>query len=725
MTHCLVLYVLLSALSATQQGPAAPQFRAEGLTVVVDVVVTEKNSRMVTDLTAADFAVYEDGVEQAIDTFRLSRRENAEVVRQPRPTGELQRPWESQATELRQPTPPNLIIFLLDYATTEFENQKLVQEAAVKYVQRSLGPSDLVAVFALGAAFRFLQDFTNDPDRLVAALQLRDASGRAMAATSRSAPQVSSSDSLALAESGSITVAAATPQGMSAAGGAARQQGSQAAQIMLAERIENLYYNMVSYVAQREARSVMRAIAAIARGVEHIEGRKTLVLFSQGFVVGPQLEYELERTVSVANRANLAVYGIDSQGLNPKPTSGDLLPRGQLDSISAAVGPRRKMASGGESLFDRAKQVGSDLRDTALRYISGATGGFAIRNTNDLHLGLERIDQDIHSYYVLSYRPKRQIFDGEFRSIRVEVKKPGLEVRARTGYQALPPGVDMVTAEEFRQLESARKGEIPLGLPVFLRLDWFHNKQGASTALAILEVPGSSIQFSPEVDPETKRHTARLEVVGLIRDSFGIVLERFGTPMNLHATPEELAALRQGSISFTNRLELTAGAYGCQVFIRDVLSGRAGLVEGGLQVPPSRPDQLVLSSIVLGKEVEKVAAPGAFLSVGDARLLPIAQRVFRNGEKLICFLEVYGAAGAEAGQGQVGVKLALQRGGSTERLQLPEFAVAASSAGGPILVARYVELSSLQPGAYFLSAQVTEVPAGRTAETRTSFVLTR
>jgi hypothetical protein len=149
-----------------------------------------------------------------------------------------------------------------------------------------------------------------------------------MAATSRSAPQVSSSDSLALAESGSITVAAATPQGMSAAGGAARQQGSQAAQIMLAERIENLYYNMVSYVAQREARSVMRAIAAIARGVEHIEGRKTLVLFSQGFVVGPQLEYELERTVSVANRANLAVYGIDSQGLNPKPTSGDLLPRG-------------------------------------------------------------------------------------------------------------------------------------------------------------------------------------------------------------------------------------------------------------------------------------------------------------------------------------------------------------------------------------------------------------
>jgi hypothetical protein len=195
--------------------------------------------------------------------------------------------------------------------------------------------------------------------------------------------------------------------------------------------------------------------------------------------------------------------------------------------------------------------------------------------------------------------------------------------------------------------------------------------------------------------------------------------------MNLHATPEELAALRQGSISFTNRLELTAGAYGCQVFIRDVLSGRAGLVEGGLQVPPSRPDQLVLSSIVLGKEVEKVAAPGAFLSVGDARLLPIAQRVFRNGEKLICFLEVYGAAGAEAGQGQVGVKLALQRGGSTERLQLPEFAVAASSAGGPILVARYVELSSLQPGAYFLSAQVTEVPAGRTAETRTSFVLTR
>jgi hypothetical protein len=39
--------------------------------VLFDVVVRDKRGRVVNDLTASDFEVYEDGVRQEIDSFRL------------------------------------------------------------------------------------------------------------------------------------------------------------------------------------------------------------------------------------------------------------------------------------------------------------------------------------------------------------------------------------------------------------------------------------------------------------------------------------------------------------------------------------------------------------------------------------------------------------------------------------------------------------------------------
>ena len=90
------------------------------------------------------------------------------------------------------------------------------------------------------------------------------------------------------------------------------------------------------------------------------------------------------------------------------------------------------------------------IQDSAarLRHVANETGGFLIRNTNDLGIGLERIDQEMRSYYLLSYRPKNEKLDGQFRQIRVGLKKPGLTVRARTGYYALPAEYELLTPEE-------------------------------------------------------------------------------------------------------------------------------------------------------------------------------------------------------------------------------------------------------------------------------------
>ena len=89
------------------------------------------------------------------------------------------------------------------------------------------------------------------------------------------------------------------------------------------------------------------------------------------------------------------------------------------------------------------KVRGAD-RSGAMRTLAENTDGLAVLNTNDLDKGLNRIFDDMSSYYLLGYYASNTKPDGRFRTISVRVKQPGVEVRARKGYRA--PGADDIKA---------------------------------------------------------------------------------------------------------------------------------------------------------------------------------------------------------------------------------------------------------------------------------------
>ena len=73
--------------------------------------------------------------------------------------------------------------------------------------------------------------------------------------------------------------------------------------------------------------------------------------------------------------------------------------------------------------------------------IASESGGFTVRDTNDLSAGFKRIADENSSYYLVGYNPTNTARDGKFRKISVKVPgKKGIEVRARKGYYA--PGDD-------------------------------------------------------------------------------------------------------------------------------------------------------------------------------------------------------------------------------------------------------------------------------------------
>jgi hypothetical protein len=114
-----------------------------------------------------------------------------------------------------------------------------------------------------------------------------------------------------------------------------------------------------------------------------------------------------------ANRSNTAIYSLDPRGLAVN----------EFD-INEAVGMRQDQ---------------DQLRATqdSLRTLAENTDGRAIVNRNDLGKGLQQLVKDSSAYYLLGYNSTPAPTDGKFHEIKVRVKRPGIQVRARKGYWAL------------------------------------------------------------------------------------------------------------------------------------------------------------------------------------------------------------------------------------------------------------------------------------------------
>ena len=114
-----------------------------------------------------------------------------------------------------------------------------------------------------------------------------------------------------------------------------------------------------------------------------------------------------------ANRGNVTFYPLYARG---------------LVVFDAPIGPDRPPSARDDASNLRVKQDG-------LRFLADNTDGTALINTNNIDGGLQRIVDDLSSYYLFGYYSTNTKLDGRFRNISVRVKRPGVKVRARRGYR--------------------------------------------------------------------------------------------------------------------------------------------------------------------------------------------------------------------------------------------------------------------------------------------------
>ena len=182
-------------------------------------------------------------------------------------------------------------------------------------------------------------------------------------------------------------------------------------------------------------------------------------------------EAKFRAVVDSANRANVSFYAIQAKGLK---VHSDLLATGRGIQQNGEPGEE---AGGPEEREDLhgAKTVALERNEFLLRkdpaaslgWLAKQTGGFLVDNTNDLASAFERIDADRRFHYLLTYTSSNTAMDGTFRRIAVKVKRKGAEVRARSGYVAVPAlGTVPVLRFESNALAALAKTPRPTQVPL-------------------------------------------------------------------------------------------------------------------------------------------------------------------------------------------------------------------------------------------------------------------
>jgi VWFA-related protein len=401
---------LLTVLDPQQSPLPAPAqtFRSGAQIVEVDARVLGKDGRFVTDLSLADFEITEDGVPQKIQSVVLigaTASSAPPALSAPAPS-----PFVAPSAAAG-PRPGQTWLFVFDTGHLTGGPLQRAREAVVKFIGEKFREEDLGGVVVDGKMAN--NRLTRDREELKKAAADVKMPGelRNRQLEMREWPRLrDEGEAFRIVRNERDAIRSAVAR-------ACDDEPDQCRKVPADLQVMTKARQMVS--AYRTATlQTLTVVDALCTGLSRLPGPKTIVFFSEGFVLEEQ-EAQLRQAVGQAARAGAHFYTVDVRGLNRGPGSQIIDPR-LADSPMGAQPTFDGQADGPNSL-------------------AVDTGGLAIRNENNFGRALDEIQRDAATYYVIAYAPARETFDGKYRAISVKVLRPDVKVRARRGYLALEP----------------------------------------------------------------------------------------------------------------------------------------------------------------------------------------------------------------------------------------------------------------------------------------------
>ena len=376
---------------------------------------------------------------------------------------------------------------------------------------------------------------------------------------------------------------------------------------------------------------------------------------------------DLRDVTDFANRNNVALYMVDPRGLAPS----------EFD-ISENIGGQ----------IDRGYL--SATMDT-LRTLALDTDGRAIVNRNDLTMAMKQIVMDTSAYYLLGYNSTFTDPDGKFHEIRVRVKRPGIQLRARRGYWAMTR-TDAARAEAIANPKPGPPKAVEMAIatitqPSRVRVirTWIGTERGADgkTRVSFVWEP---VPRAPGDSARSSGTPARVALTAVSPE---------GSPYFRGRVPDQAASLSRASFDVApGKMQLRLSVESAEGQVLDSEVREITVPDLTSQLVIGTPEVFHVRTV---RELQQLKA--------DPQALPAVSREFNRTERLLIRLTAYGPAGTTP---KLTARL-LNRGGQTMS-ELPVAAAASSASRSEIELA----LAPIPAGEY-----VVEITAsGETGEVK-------
>jgi hypothetical protein len=416
--------------------------------------------------------------------------------------------------------------------------------------------------------------------------------------------------------------------------------------------------------------------------------------------VPPAVQRLFLGVIDAANRANVAIYTMDAAGLRAESEQAKI-----RDEVNRAAGGGTGIqgSSGGNDPLSKALERNEDvLRQdphNALGTLSQDTGGLMFDNTNSLRQGFDRMDSDLHNYYLIGYTPTNEKYDGRFRTIEVKVKRPSVTVGARKGYFAVRDPGAPVNPWEAPALGALAQKPVPNAFPVRAGALLFPERDRPGLAPVVVDLKTAPLTFQPASDGKT--YSSDFTVLVRFLDSQNQVAKQLSQHYEVKGPLDAVDRAKQGEVIFYREPELDPGVYTMETVVHDAPSGKASVRISTVEVSREDIAALRMSSLVLVKRGEKIDAkdrrPSNPLLVNDTVLYPnLGETVSKAAKEIGFYFVVYPA---KPGPAPEAVLQLLEDGKAAA--ELPMQLNAADSAGRIQQVGR-LPLDRMTPGTYEL-----------------------
>ena len=452
MQRCAAAVILLTFATCpvAAQTQQVDKLQATAEEVVLDLIVRDKSGHPARDVRPERLTVLDNGSPRPVKSLRLIDGREVIAAGSAAPAGALDR----RLDPLRQ-----IRLVTLVFDSLGQEARRFARQGALDFVQ-NVPANALCAVTTVDSRLRVLREFTVDRDALKKSIEFATSGKVTQFASTSSSLQrqleltVGESPAGVAPEENTLlfverqnqiigTSNAATPAGAAAIGEA------RIAKLYAETLLRSIRFDETT-VRERSGQSSIQALMALARGQALLPGRKVILYFSNGLYIPHtpgrvrgrhrrrqpgQRQCLRARPARPPRRHGKCQGARGTRGRGPCELRGDH-PEFRLGRFAGAVRLRRA----GDLQRSRHRELAVANLQNALAALASGTGGFLIANTNDFRPALRRVNEEINTYYELTYDPGLELHDAAFHRTEVKSSRPELKIQARSGYYALAAG---------------------------------------------------------------------------------------------------------------------------------------------------------------------------------------------------------------------------------------------------------------------------------------------